>query len=141
MIDSIDLTNDETADAWLSLDGIAPGRRGTASVSVTFNGPRPASVAMYANTPMTGPLAQHLRLTIFESSATLLPFPVFIGTLADFTSRVTYDESVGHWTGRGDGKDHTVTYELSWTLPENAETPDDEQKVGLVFEARPLVTG
>lgn len=136
MIDSIDLTNDVTSDAWLSLAGVAPGRRGAAFVEVTFTGPRPASVAMYAHAPMTGPLAQRLRLTIFESTATLLPFPVFTGTLADFTARTSHEDAVGHWTGRGDGKAHTVTYEPAWTLPKDADVPDDEPKVGLVFEAR-----
>lgn len=136
MIDSIDLTNDVTSASWLSLDGVTPGRRGAASVNVTFNGPHPAAVAMYAHDPMTGPLAQRLRLMIFESTAALMPFPVFTGTLADFTARTSYDEAIGHWTGRGDGEDHTVTYEVTWSLPKDAEAPDDEPKLGLVFEAR-----
>src|SRR4051794_17096369 len=122
----IDLTNDATSAAWLSLDGIAPGRRGAVCVDVTFNGAHPAPVAMYAQSPMTGPLAQRLRLTIFESTPALLPFPVFTGTLADFTARTPYDEAVGHWTGRGDAKDHTVTYEVAWALPKDADAPDDE---------------
>jgi hypothetical protein len=136
MIDSIDLTNDVTSTVWLALDGIAPGRRGATSVNVTFNGHDPASVALYAHGRMAGPLAQHLRLMIFESTAALLPFPVFTGSLADFTGHTSYHEAVGRWTGRGDGKDHTVTYEVAWSLPKDAEAPDDEPKVGLVFEAR-----
>jgi hypothetical protein len=29
-----------------------------------------------------------------------------------------------------------VTYEVMWSLPKDAEAPDDEPKLGLVWEAR-----
>ncbi|MCW2860468.1 MAG: hypothetical protein JWP48_2176, partial [Actinoallomurus sp.] len=82
------------------------------------------------------PVAQRLRLSIFESTPILMPFPVFNGTLADFTTHACYDDGVGRWTGHGDGRDHTVTYEVMWSLPKDAEAPDDEPKLGLVWEAR-----
>jgi hypothetical protein len=95
-----------------------------------------ADIAMYTQGEATGALAQRLRLSIFESTAALLPFTVFNGTLADLTSRTSYDAGLGRWTGHGDGKDHTVTYEVMWSLPKDADPPDDEPKLGLVFEAR-----
>jgi hypothetical protein len=136
MIDSIDLTNDVTSATWLSLEGIEPGKRGAVSVNVTFNGPEDATITMYAQGPATGPLAQRLRLSIFESTPVLLPFPIFTGTLADFTGHTSYEDGVGRWTGHGDGRDHTVTYEVAWTLPKDADAPDDEPKLGLAWEAR-----
>jgi hypothetical protein len=136
MTDPIILTADTTSATWLPLHGIEPGRRGAVSVSVTFTGPADAGVAMYSQGAPTGPLVQRLRLAIFESTASLLPFPVFTGTLADFAARTHYDDGVGRWTGHGDGRDHTVTYEVAWSLPKDADTPDDEPKLGLVFEAR-----
>jgi len=135
MSDPVTLTNDVTSATWLPLHGIAPDRRGSVSVSVTFAGPADAAVAMYAQGAVTGPLAQRLRLSIFESTTALMPFPVFTGTLADFTGHTSYDDGVGRWTGRGDGQDHTVTYEVVWSLPKDAEAPDDEPKLGLVWEA------
>jgi hypothetical protein len=136
MIDTITLADDVTSATWLPIHGIAPGQRGTASVTVTYNGPADAGIAMYAQGDTTGPLAQRLRLSIFESTEALMPFPVFHGTLADFTKRTSYAEGVGRWTGHGDGKDHTVTYEVMWSLPKDADAPDDEPKLGLVWEAR-----
>lgn len=136
MTESITLTDDASSAAWLPLEGIAPGRRGAASVAVTFNGAANAGVAMYTQGPVTGPVAQRLRLSIFESTTSLMPFPVFNGTLADFTTHTCYDDGVGRWTGQGDGRDHTVTYEVMWSLPKDAEAPDDEPKLGLVWEAR-----
>jgi hypothetical protein len=136
MPDSIILTGDVTSGTWLPLDGIEPGKRGAVSVAVTFNGPADAGIAMYAQGDATGPLAQRLRLSIFESTANLMPFPVFSGTLAEFTGRTSYDLGVGRWTGHGDGRDHTVTYEVVWSLPKDADAPDDEPKLGLVWEAR-----
>jgi hypothetical protein len=136
MIDTITLTGDATSGTWLPLHGIQPGKRGTTSVTVTFNGPADARIAMYAQGDATEPLAQRLRISIFESTRTVMPFPVFLGTLADFTKRASYAEGVGRWTGHGDGEDHTVTYELAWSLPKDADAPDDEPKLGLVWEAR-----
>lgn len=137
MIDSIDLTDDVTSATWLSLEGIEPGKRGAVSVNVTFNGPEDAAVAMYTQGPgVAGPLAQRLRLSIFESTPALMPFPVFNGTLADLTGHTSYDDGLGRWTGHGDGKDHTVTYEVVWSLPKDADAPDDEPKLRLVWEAR-----
>jgi hypothetical protein len=136
MPDSISLTSDVTSATWLPLEGMAPGKRGAVSVTVTFNGPSDADIAMYTQGETAGPLAQRLRLSIFESTAALLPFPVFNGTLADLTARTSYADGVGRWTGHGDSKDHTVTYEIMWSLPKDADTPDDEPKLGLVWEAR-----
>jgi hypothetical protein len=136
MTRSITLTRDAASTAWLPLHGVEPGRRGAVSVSVTFHGLAEAAVAMYSQGDATGPLAQRLRLSIFESTSALLPFPVFTGTLADFTGHTSYDQGLGRWTGRGDGADHTVTYEVVWSLPKDADAPDDEPKLGLVWEAR-----
>ena len=136
MTPAITLTDDVTSATWLPLHGVEPGERGAVSVSVTFNGPADAGVAMYSQGDATGPLAQRLRLSIFESTPSLMPFPVFTGTLADFTGRTCYDQGVGRWTGHGDGRDHTVTYEVIWSLPKDADAPDDEPKLGLVWEAR-----
>jgi hypothetical protein len=136
MINSVSLTGDVTSATWLSLDGIESGKRGSVSVNVIFNGTQDAAVAMYAHGHVTGPLAQRLRLSIFESTPAIMPFPVFNGTLADFTGHASYDDGVGRWTGHGDGKDHTVTYEVVWSLPKDAAAPDDEPKLGLVWEAR-----
>jgi hypothetical protein len=91
---------------------------------------------MYSQGETAGPLAQRLRLSIFESSASLLPFPVFNGTLEGLTGRTSYADGLGRWTGHGDGKDHAVTYEVMWHLPKDADPPDDEPKLGLVWEAR-----
>jgi hypothetical protein len=136
MPNPITLTDDVTSATWLPLDGIEPGKRGAVTVAVTFNGPADADIAMYAQGDATGPLAQRLRLSIFESTANLMPFPVFNGTLADFTGHTSYDRGVGRWKGHGDGRDHTVMYEVVWSLPKDADAPDDEPKLGLVWEAR-----
>jgi hypothetical protein len=136
MPDSIILSCDVTSETWLPLEDLAPGTRGAVSITVTFNGPSDADVALYSQGETTGALAQRLRLSIFESTATLMPFPVFNGTLADLSGRTSYADGLGRWTGHGDGRDHTVTYEVMWSLPKDADVPDDEPKLGLVFEAR-----
>jgi hypothetical protein len=136
VIDSIALTNDTITTAWLPLHGVGPGRRGSVSVAVTFTGSADARVAMYAQGETPGP--QNLKVSIFERTEALMPFPVFRGTLADLGRRTTFDDGIGRWTGHGDGHEHTVTYELIWSLPEDAEVPDDEPKPGLVWEARAL---
>jgi hypothetical protein len=136
MTQLITLTDDVSSATWLPLHGIEPGKRGAVSVSVTFNGPADAGIAMYSQGDALTALAQRLRLSIFESTETLMPFPVFSGTLAAFTGRTCYNDGVGRWTGHGDGRDHTVTYEVMWSLPKDAEALDDEPKLGLVWEAR-----
>jgi hypothetical protein len=136
MIDSIALTNDTISTTWLPLHGVEPGRRGSVSVAVTFTGRADARVAMYAQGDTPGP--QNLKISIFERTEALMPFPVFRGTLADLDRRTSFDDGIGRWTGHGDGHEHTVTYELVWSLPEDAEPPGDEPKLALVWEARSL---
>lgn len=136
MPDTLELGVDATSVTWLPFDGLTPGGRGAVSVDVIFNGPADTDIAMYSQGQAAGPLAQRIRLSIFESTATLLPFPVFTGTLADFTGHTSYESGVGRWTGHGDGRDHTVTYEVRWSLPKDAGAPDDEPKLGLVLESR-----
>ena len=57
MTPAILLTGDVTSATWLPLHGVEPGERGSVSVSVTFNGPADAGVAMYSQGDATGPLA------------------------------------------------------------------------------------
>jgi hypothetical protein len=136
MIDAITLNGDMTSALWLPLPGVEPGKRGTASVKVTYNGAADARIAMYAHGEAFGSLAQRLRISVFVHAQALMPFPVFGGTLADLTERTSYSQGVGRWIGRGDGADHTVVYEVAWSLPKGAEPPDGEPKLGLVWEAR-----
>jgi hypothetical protein len=136
VIDSIALTNDTIATTWLPLQGLEPGRRGSVSVAVTFTGQADARIAMYAQGDTPGP--PNLKISIFERTEALMPFPVFRGTLTDLTGRTSFTTGIGRWTGHGDGEPHTVTYELIWSLPEDAELPCDEPKLGLAWEARPL---
>lgn len=78
---TVDLTDDDSDSAMLSLSNAVPGASDTSCINVTYNGSLPASVRMYGSTGGTG-LAQYLDLQVvrgtlaapsFDSCATFVP--------------------------------------------------------------------
>jgi len=138
--DAVALTPGATASTRFSLGDLAPGERGTETFTVCFHGDSDAAVALYASGDADdGQLARRLHIGIFERSHGLLPFPVFSGTLADLAGHDRFERGVGRWTGRGDGDDHEVTYEVSWHLPKEATGLDGRRaEVELRLEAHAL---
>ncbi|MDL4775946.1 MULTISPECIES: hypothetical protein [Thermomonosporaceae] len=138
---TIDLDGAAAGTTRLHLDGLTSGERGTESVTAHYRGDADATVALYvcaAHAADGGDFAQRVRIGVFERSRDLLPFPVFTGTLADLAERDRFERGVGRWTGRGDGADHEVTYEITWRAPADATGLDDRgADLGLVLEARP----
>ncbi|MFI6518734.1 hypothetical protein ACIBF1_24475 [Spirillospora sp. NPDC050679] len=152
---TIALTDGTAATARLHLDGLAPGERGSESLTVRYRDDVDATVALYVRAehahggaPATGhhceaadlahcPAARRVRVGVFERTGALLPFPVFTGTLADLVRLDGFEHGVGRWTGRGDGRDHDVTYEVTWRPSRDATGPGEAPAdVELVVEAR-----
>jgi hypothetical protein len=138
--DAVVLTAGATATTRFSLGDLAPGERGTETFTVRYHGDSDAAVALYVSAHgEDGPLARRLHVGIFERSRGLLPFPVFSGTLADLARRDRFERGVGRWTGRGDGADHEVGYEVSWRLPKEATGLDGQTaEIELTLEAHGL---
>ncbi|MBO2448301.1 hypothetical protein J4573_14445 [Actinomadura barringtoniae] len=138
--DAVALTPGATATTHFSLGDLVPGERGTETFTVRFRGDADAAVALYAAvSPDDGQLARRLHIGIFERSRGLLPFPVFSGTLADLAGRDRFERGIGRWTGRGDGTDREVSYEVSWRLPKEATGLDGRRaEVELTLEAHAL---
>jgi hypothetical protein len=138
--DAVALTAGATATTRFRLGDLAPGERGTETFTVRYHGDGDAAVALYATVHgQDGPLARRLHVGIFERPKGLLPFPVFSGTLAELAGRNRFERGVGRWTGRGDGADHEVGYEVSWRLPKEAAGLDGQSaEIELTLEAHAL---
>lgn len=131
--ETVGLSSGEEAAVCLRLSGLAPGERGTRSVTVRYCGDRDAVVAMRVRREAAPAHARHIRVGIYEASRRQQPYPVFTGSLADCTSPDRPERGFGNWTAQGDGAPHEVTYQVCWHLPEDA--PADDADLTLTFAA------
>ncbi|WP_019629901.1 hypothetical protein [Actinomadura atramentaria] len=115
---TIDLTGGATRTARLRLGRLAPGERGITALTVRYRDAADATVSLFADAVAASARARRLRIGVFERRGGRLPCPVFTGTLADLAARAREGRGVGRWTARGDGAEHTVTYEVQWRLPD-----------------------
>jgi predicted ribosomally synthesized peptide with SipW-like signal peptide len=79
---TVDLNDDDSGSAMLSLNNAAPGASDTACINVTYNGSLPASVRMYGTTAGTG-LDQYLDLVVTRGTIAAPAFDSCAGFAPD----------------------------------------------------------
>ncbi|RFU38037.1 hypothetical protein DZF91_29770 [Actinomadura logoneensis] len=116
----------------LHLDALAPGEHHRDTLVVRYRAEEDAVVALRVECADPAAASRDVRVGVFEHAGELMPFPVFSGTLLDLARR---DRAFGRWTGRGDGDDHEVVYEISTSVARDAAFPSAPADVTLHFTA------
>ncbi|MFC4911622.1 hypothetical protein [Actinomadura gamaensis] len=130
----LSLTGDAEAATSLHLDALAPGEHRMDTVVVRYRDDRDAVVALRVECADPAPASRTVHVGVFEQAGDLMPFPVFSGSLLDLARR---DRPFGRWTGRGDGDDHEVVYEISTSVPRDAASASEPEDLTLHFTATP----
>lgn len=79
---TVDLNDDDSGSAMLSLNNAMPGAADTACINVTYNGSLPASVRMYGTTAGTG-LDQYLDVVVTRGTLAAPAFDSCAGFVPD----------------------------------------------------------
>ncbi|MCP2336353.1 hypothetical protein [Actinomadura rupiterrae] len=130
----LSLAGGTEAAANLHLEGLAPGEHGVSSVVVRYRDAEDAVIGLQVECPEPGAMSRNVHVGVFEQAGGLMPFPVFSGTLLDLARR---DRPFGRWTGRGDGEDHEVVYEISTSVARDAASASEPADVTFRFTATP----
>jgi hypothetical protein len=116
----------------LHLDALAPGEHHRDTLVVRYRADEDAVVALRVECADPATASRDVHVGVFEHAGALMPFPVFSGTLLDLARR---NRAFGRWTGRGDGDDHEVVYEISTSLARDAVSASAPADVTLHFTA------
>ncbi|WP_026413441.1 hypothetical protein [Actinomadura oligospora] len=116
----------------LRLDALAPGEYHRDSMIVRYRAEEDAVVSLSVECADPAGASRDVRVRVFEQAGGLMPFPVFSGSLLDLARR---NRAFGRWTGRGDGDDHEVAYEISTSLARDAASASSPVDLTLRFTA------
>ncbi|MEV5576509.1 hypothetical protein AB0L06_41320 [Spirillospora sp. NPDC052269] len=116
----------------LHLDALAPGEHHRDTVIVRYRAEEDAVVALSVECADPSTASRDVHVGVFEHAGELMPFPVFSGSLLDLARR---NQAFGRWTGRGDGDDHEVVYEISTSVARDAASASAPADVMLHFTA------
>lgn len=128
----LSLSSGEEVVSDLHLDAIAPGEHHKDTVIVRYWAHEDSVVALSVECADPATASRDVHVGVFEHSRELMPFPVFSGSLLDLARR---DRAFGRWTGRGDGVDHEVVYEISTSVARDAASASEPADVTLRFTA------
>lgn len=136
-VGSVNLTDDDSGSAVLSLTNLKPGSAGSRCIAVTSTGTLPSAVKLYAtDAASTKSLAGYVALTVtqgtgapFGSCTGFTPLSsgsaVYSGTLAAFTAAATtFGSGVGNWAPSGSGAE-TRSFQFAYSV--SSATPDSAQ--------------
>jgi hypothetical protein len=149
-VGTVNLTDDDSGSALLSLTNLKPGSTGSRCIAVTSSGSLTASVKLYASDVVTTKgLGSYITLTITQGTgasfgscsgftALASGSAVYSGTVTAFTAAATgYSNGVGSWTPTGTSSE-TRSYQVAYAV--SSSTPDTAQggaaTFGLTWEAQ-----
>ncbi|RMI37764.1 hypothetical protein EBO15_34835 [Actinomadura harenae] len=116
----------------LHVGALEPGEHHRDTVIVRYRADEDAVVALSVECADPSTASRDVHVGVFEHAGELMPFPVFSGSLLDLARR---NRAFGRWTGRGDGDDHEVVYEISTSVARDAASASAPADVALHFTA------
>jgi hypothetical protein len=136
-VGSVNLTDDDSGSALLSLTNLKPGSSGSRCIAVSSDGTLPSSVKLYAtDVTSTKSLGSYVTLTITQGSGASFGScsgftglssgsAVYSGTLASFTGAATgYSTGLGNWVPTGnaaESRSFQFAYTVSASIPDSAQ--------------------